>query len=165
MVNQILRDTERNVKLNEEHLENIDVHSKHLANENHSSDAAHEDIDRIVNDEEIIEPPELRVNANQEKELAPNVIRDETDYSIISKNNDNGDETKEAECTDKNSMSVTEELSHLENTNMTSDQEVNPQPEQKEDNRRELSDSEVVINGTSHSADRLSDSGAWTYKE
>ncbi|CAN2388521.1 Death domain-containing protein 1 [Pristimantis euphronides] len=167
VVNQILGDTERNLKQSEEHLENIDDQSKYLVNENHKSDAAvksaYEGINRDVNDEEIadtVESPEGRGNRSQEKELATNVQRDEPDNSIMNTNKDNGGETNEPEHMDKDS--VTEEQAYLKNTNMTCDQERKSQPPQKEETIMELSG---TINGTSHTDDRFLHSEAWTYKE
>ncbi|XP_075715099.1 death domain-containing protein 1 isoform X2 [Rhinoderma darwinii] len=171
VVSQILWDTERNMKLTEEHLENIDVQSKHPANENNNGEItvkiANEDINGIINKKEItdtIETTELGVDASQEKELTINAQRDEHDNSIIDNNNDSNDETNESQIMDKNSTSVTEEQAHLNNASMTCDLKIITQPNQKE-NVAELPGSEVTINGTSHSVDRLLDSGAWTYRE
>ncbi|KAM4054239.1 death domain-containing protein 1 isoform 2-T2 [Anomaloglossus baeobatrachus] len=167
MVNKILEDTERNLKLCEEHLENIDAEPKLLANENHSSDAAlritSEDINGISKNEEIIEFSELREDTSQEKEIVTIVQRDEPDNSIIS--NNNGDETNEPKYTENNCLSETEEKAHLHNINTACDQEINPQPEQRQENVTELSSSEVIINGTRRTADCLLDSKVWTYKE
>ncbi|XP_040275871.1 uncharacterized protein LOC120991045 [Bufo bufo] len=157
MVNQILEDTERNLKRSEEHLENIDIQLKHFANEDHKTEAAVE----IAHEESA----ELKVNTNQEEELATNVQRDESDNSIISQQNDNNDETNDPESMDQNIVTVTKKEGHLQHVNMICDQEINPQAMQREGNVNGQSDSKISINRTSHSADHLLDFGASTYEE
>ncbi|XP_069600726.1 death domain-containing protein 1 isoform X2 [Ranitomeya imitator] len=170
MVKQILEDTEGSLKLSEEHLENIDAESKLLANENYNNDAAlrinSEHINGIAKSEENVittDSSEFSEDTSQERKIETNVQREEPDNLI--KINDNTDETNEPECMDKNRFSVTEEQAHLHNTNITCEQIINPQPEQRRENAEEPSSSEVIVNGTRHKADCLSDSGAWTYKE
>ncbi|XP_056412243.1 death domain-containing protein 1 isoform X2 [Hyla sarda] len=169
VVNQILGDTERNLKQSEEHLVYIDVQSSQLDNENHPIDAtlniSHENINGHFNDEEIkdtVDSPELKINASQEEELETNVQGDNPDNSVISSNIDKGDEP---ECEDNDSVSVTEEQIQHKNTNITYDQELNSQPEQKEENIMELTRSEVTVNETRHSDDHFLNAGAWIYKE
>ncbi|XP_073502392.1 death domain-containing protein 1 isoform X2 [Phyllobates terribilis] len=170
MVNQILEDTERNLKLSEEHLENIDAEQKLFSNENHNNDAAlrinSENINGIAKSEEIAvttESSELSEDASQEREIVTNVQREEPDNLIII--NGNGDEINEPESMDNNCLSVTEEQTHLHHTYIICDHEMYPQQEQKQEDVMELSSSEVIVNVTRHKADCLSDSGAWTYKE
>ncbi|XP_071988537.1 death domain-containing protein 1 [Engystomops pustulosus] len=168
VVNQILVDTEKGLKLSELHLENIDEQSKRCADEPSEDYAAiilsSEDINGLNSHEDItdsIESPDFKGNESEVTDSSTNVQSDEPDNSIPSKNNDH-EETNEAECMDTSSIAVTEERE--QNTNVTCDLDINPQAQQKEENVMEKSKAEVTMNGTSTTANR-SNFERWIYKE